>query len=81
MIWLTKCFCTDVTVAFQKVALLEISRSPLLTGVAVYRIQFPNFQKKLLTKFFKGALKLTVNFQEMISIGVPYQEFTDLQTV
>ena len=32
-----------------------------------------------MTKFLKGALKLTANFQKMISNGVPYQEFTDMQ--
>ena len=46
-----------------------------------YRIPFPNFQNELLTKFLEGALKLTENFQERISNGVLYQEFTDQQNV
>ena len=52
MIWLTKCFCTDVTVAFQKVALLEISRSPLLTGVAGLQNTVSKFSKKTSNQIF-----------------------------
>ena len=66
---------------FQKVAFLEISRSPLLTGVAGLQYTVCNATKnELLTKFLKCVLKLTENFQEMISTEVPYQKFTDLQT-
>ena len=66
---------------FQKVAFLEISRSPLLTGVTGLQYTVCNATKnELLTKFLKCALKLTENFQEVISTEVPYQKFTDLQT-
>ena len=66
---------------FQKVAFLEISRSPLLTGVAGLQYTVCNATKnELLTKFLKCVLKLTENFQEVISTEVPYQKFTDLQT-
>ena len=37
-------------------------------------------KNELLVTFFKGALKFTENFQEVISIGFPYQKFTNLQT-
>ena len=58
---------------FRKVALLEISKSPLLTAVAGLRSTVYNATKnELLTKFVKGALKLTENLQEMISNGVPF---------
>ena len=60
---------------FQKVALLKISRSPHLTGVAASN---PT-KKELVTKVLKGPLILTENFQEVISNGVHYQKFTDLQ--
>ena len=66
---------------FRKVALLEISRSPLLPRVAGLEYTFCNTTKnELLTKFHEGAFKLKENFQEVISNGVPYQKFTDLQT-
>ena len=66
---------------FRKVALLEISRSSLLTRVASLPYSFCNATKyELLTKFLEGAFKFTENFQEVISNGVPYQKFTDLQT-
>ena len=66
---------------FRKVAFLEISRSPLLTGVAGLQYSVCNATKnELLTKFLKYALKLTENFQKVISTEVPYQKFTDLQT-
>ena len=58
---------------FRKVAFLKILKSPLLTAVA--GLQFTVYKatkKKLLTKFVKGALKLTENVQEMISNGVPF---------
>ena len=62
-------------------AFLEISKSPLLTGVAGLQYTVCNATKnELLTKFLKCALKLTENFQEVISTEVPYQKFTDLQT-
>ena len=66
---------------FRKVTSLEISRSPLLTGVAGLQDAVCNATKnKVLTKFIKSALKLTENFQEVISTGAPCQRFTDLQT-
>ena len=66
---------------FRKVALLEISRSSLLTGVASLQYTFCDATKyELLTKFLEGALKFTENFQEAIFNEVPYQKFTDLQT-
>ena len=65
----------------QKVALLEISRSPLLTGVAGLQYTVCNATRnELLTKFFKGALKLTENFQKVDSNMVPRQKYTDLQS-
>ena len=56
---------------FRKVAFLGISKSPLLTAVADLQSTVYN-KNKLLTKFVKGALKLTENFQDMISNGVPF---------
>ena len=57
----------------RKVAFLEISRSPLLTAIAGLQSTVYNATKNdLLTKFVKGALKLTENFQEMISNGTPF---------
>ena len=50
---------------FRKVPFLEISRSLQST---VYNAT----KSELLTKFVKDALKLTENFQEMISNGVPF---------
>ena len=50
---------------FRKVTFLEISRSLQST---VYN----GTKSELLTKFVKDALKLTENFQEMISNGVPF---------
>ena len=64
---------------FQKMAFLEISRSPL-TGVSGLEYSVCNAHKnKLLTKFLKCALKLTENFQEVTSTEGPHQKFTDLQ--
>ena len=41
-----------------------------------------NFQIfKTISKFLKDALKLTENSQEIISNGVPYGEFTDVQVL
>ena len=66
---------------FRKAASLEMSRSPPLTGVAILKYTVCNATKnKILTKLLKCALKLTENFQEVISNEVPYQKFTDLQT-
>ena len=66
---------------FRKVVLLEISRTPLLQRVAGVQYTFCNATKnELLTKFHGGTFKLTENFHEAISNGVPYQKFTDLQT-
>ena len=66
---------------FQNVVFLEISRSPLLTGVAGLPHSVCNTTKnELLTKFIKCALKLTENVEEVISTEIPYQTFTYLQT-
>ena len=52
---------------------LEISRSPFLTGVAGLQYTVCNaIKNEVLTKFIKCALKLTENFRELISNGVPY---------
>ena len=65
---------------FQKVAFLEISKSPLLTVVAGLPSTVYNATKnELLTKFVKGALKLIENFQGMISKGVPFW-YVSIQT-
>ena len=56
-------------------AFLEISRSSLLTGVAGLQYSVCNATKnKLLTKFLKCVLKLTENFQQVISTKGRYQE-------
>ena len=66
---------------FRKVAFLEISRSPLLTGVSDLHYTVCNATKnKTLTKFLKYVLKLTENLLEVISTEVPYRTFTDLET-
>ena len=52
------------------VEILEILKSPLLTGVRAYSIEFVRFRKRT-PKFLKGVLKLTENFQKVISNGVP----------
>ena len=58
---------------FQRVVFLVISKSPLLTAVAGLQTKVHNATKnELLTKFVKRALKLTENFREMISNGVPF---------
>ena len=65
---------------FRKVVFLEVSRRALLTGVEGLQYSFFNATKnELLTKFLKCALKLTENFQEVISTEVPYQKFTVVQ--
>ena len=57
----------------QKVALLEISRSHLLTGVAGLQSTVSNAStNEFLTKFLKGTLKFSENFQEVISNGFPF---------
>ena len=62
-------------VYFRKVALLEISKSPHLTGVAGLQYTVCNATKSdFLIKFLKGALKPLENFPETISNGVPYQK-------
>ena len=59
----------------------KVARSPLLTGVAGLQYTVcKTTENELLTKFLKCVLKLTENFQEVISIEVPYRKFTDLQT-
>ena len=58
---------------FRKVGFIEISKSLLLTAVAGLQSTVYNATKnELLTKFVKRALKLTENFQEMISNRVPF---------
>ena len=54
---------------FQKVAVLEISRSPLLIGVAGLQFTVCNNAKNgLLTTFLEGAsLELSENFQKVVS--------------
>ena len=65
---------------FRKVTLLEISKSPLLIGFAGLQCMVCNAARNLhLTKFLKGVLKLTVNFQEVVSNMVPNQKYTDIQ--
>ena len=59
---------------FRKVVFLEISRRSLLILFSLNATK-----NELLTKFLKYALKLTENFQEVISTEVPYQNFTVLQ--
>ena len=60
---------------FRKVALLEISRSSILTRVVSLLYTFCNATTyELLTKFLDGAFMFTENFQEVISNGVPYQK-------
>ena len=54
----------------QKVVLLEIWRSHYLTGAAVLASTVCNDSKnELLAEFLKYALKVTENFQEIISDG------------
>ena len=66
---------------FQKMAFLEISRSPLLTGVAGLQYSVCNITKsKLLIKFLKCIMKLTENFQEVTFTEGLHQKLTDLQT-
>ena len=60
----------------RKVAFLEVLRSPLFKGVAGSLCKAT--KNELLTKFLKGALKVSENFQEVFSTGAPYQKFTDL---
>ena len=66
----TSNMCIDM---FRKVAFLEIPRSRLLTAAAGLQSTVYNaIINEPLTKFVKGALELTENFQEMISNGVPF---------
>ena len=59
----------------RKVALLEMSRNHLLTGVSGLPSTVFNASKnEIPTKFLKGALKFTENFQEVISNG--FQQFS-----
>ena len=65
----TSAFCNSVEKnkhvhgMFRKVAFLEISRNPLLTGVAGLQYTVCNATKnELQTKFLKCALKLIENF-------------------
>ena len=54
----------------QKVVLLEIWRSHYITGSAVLASTVCNDSKnELLAEFLKDALKVTENFQEIISDG------------
>ena len=62
-------------------AFLEISRSPLLTGVSGLQHSVWNVTKsKLLIKFLKCIMKLTENFQEVTFTEGLHQKLTDLQT-
>ena len=55
---------------FRKIAVLEISGSPLLIGVAGLQYTVCNAPKnELLTKFLECALKFTENFQEVSLMG------------
>ena len=66
----TSVFCKtqEMHGMFQKVTLLEISRSPLFIGVAGFQYTICNATRnELLTIFLKGVLKLTENFQEVVS--------------
>ena len=69
---------------FQKVDFLKIlEKSPFTRSCTFAGIQYRvcNATKnEFLAKFLKCALKLTENFQEVISTEVAYQKFTDLQT-
>ena len=57
----------------RKVALLEISRYHLLTGVAGLQSTVSNAStNEFLIKFLKGTLKFTEHFQEAISNGFPF---------
>ena len=64
---------------FRKVGPLEISRDPLL--VAGWYTVCNATKNELPPKFLKGGPKLNENFREVISNGVPYQKYMDLQTV
>ena len=63
---------------FRKVTLLEISKSPLLMVFTGLQYIVCNAARNL-TKFLKGVLKLTENFQEVVSHMVPYQKYTEIQ--
>ena len=64
--------CTENNGKYPEIY-LEISRSPPLTAVAALQSTVYNATKnEFLTKFSKSALKLTQNFQETISNGVPF---------
>ena len=65
--------CNTCNSMFQKVALLEISRSPLLTGIVSLQSTVCKAPRgKLLNKSLKGTLKLTENFEEVISNGIRF---------
>ena len=64
---------------FQKVALLEILRSPLLTECRLTEQSLYATKNELLSKFLQVALELTENFHEVLSNAAPYQKFTNLQ--
>ena len=65
---------------FRKVTLLEILKTPLLIGFADLQYRICNAARnKHSTKFLKVVLRLTENFQEVVSNMVPYQKYTDLQ--
>ena len=61
--------CNTCNGMFRKAALLEISSSPLLTGVAGSQYTVCSATKSEL----RSALKLTENVQEVISHGFPFQ--------
>ena len=64
----------------KKVTFLEILKSPLLIEFAGLQYIVSNAARNYhLTKFLKSVLKLTGNFQEVVSNIVPYQKYTDIQ--
>ena len=65
---------------FRKVTLLEILKSPLLIVFAgLQYIACNAARNKHLTKFLKGVLKLTENFQQVVSNMVLYEKYTAIQ--
>ena len=65
---------------FQKVTLLEILKSSMVFAGLQY-IVCNAARNQHLTKFLKSVLKLTENFQEVVSNMVLYQKYTDIHNV
>ena len=66
-------FCNFAEISNTCIGMFRKVAFPLLTVVAGLQSTVFNATKnELLTKFVKGALKLTENFQEMISNGVSF---------